>query len=67
LLEEEVKGESISKAEGKLRESWFEKIPINIEGKVSVVIADEGVDESELIDYDNRDRKEEEVGCQGMS
>lgn len=56
--------EGVGQAKGEFGECWLEEVPVNVEGEVAVVIADERVNESELVDQYDRDRQEKQIGCQ---
>lgn len=45
-----MEGEGVEQAEGVFGYAVFEEVSVDVEGVVAIVVADEGVDECELVD-----------------
>ena len=67
LLEEEVEGEGVGEAEGKLEQVVLQDVPVNIEGVVPIVVHDERVHQRILLDEQDGEGEEEEVGSKGVA
>ncbi len=62
-----MEGEGVEQAEGVFGYAVFEEVSVDVEGVVAIVVADEGVDECELVDEYDRQREQEQIGGQRVS